>query len=172
MLQFVIMIVSQFIFLDIKSAPHGRRYDDKLAEIINRLEQNVDEKQRHFIQSKLSKAEVISHDNTLGNVRNNILNNPFNESSQQTRFVYNPHPAKLPNKEMTDEERSITTRTQDLQAERQKVLKAVCDNHTELHNLRSYERMDYVLTDKDNRLIYAMIPKVILQLLQTDKYSF
>ncbi len=70
------------------------------------------------------------------------------------------HPAKLPNPRLTDEEKSITSSTEDLQHERQKTLKTVCDKYPHLKRLPSYERMDYVLADTDNHVLYGMIPKV------------
>ena len=49
-----------------------------------------------------------------------------------------------------------------VQMERRGVLKQICDKHPELSNDSRYIRMDYVLSDRDNRLLYAMVPKVII----------
>ncbi len=48
-----------------------------------------------------------------------------------------------------------------VQKERQETLNRICDKHPELSNDSRYIRMDYILSDKDNRLLYAMVPKVI-----------
>ncbi len=49
-----------------------------------------------------------------------------------------------------------------VQMERHRTLKQICDKHPELSNDSRYIRMDYVLSDRDNRLLYAMVPKVII----------
>ena len=123
-------------------------------DILSKLEHNIGNQSKHTIHFKLTNAGIMSKNSSLIPLKSN-------GTSQQFHQITNPHPAKRSNKKMTDEEISITSRIQDIQTERQKVLAAFCDYHEELHHLNAYEKMDYVLTDKDNRLIYAMVPKVI-----------
>ena len=120
-------------------------------DILSKLEHNIGNQSKHTIRSKLTNAGIMSKNSSIIPLKSN-------GTSHQ---ITNLHPAKRSNKKMTDEEISITSRIQDIQTERQKVLEAFCDYHEELHHLNAYEKMDYVLTDKDNRLIYAMVPKVI-----------
>ena len=134
----------------------ARKYDRKLKDILSKFEQNIGNQSEYNVHSKLTNAGITSKDGSFTPLTSNGTN-----SSQQFHQIANPHPAKRLNKKMTDEEMSITSRIQDMQTERQKVLMAVCDDHKELQHLNKYDKMDYVLTDKDNRLLYAMVPKVI-----------
>ncbi len=123
--------------------------DRKLQEIINKLKHSTIN--TTALRAKLEAANLAPQ-------KPRTHSDPI---CQETA----PHPAKRSRTHVVPD---ITTWTEDAQAQRQRKLQSACARHPELLKRTTQgeqNRMDFVLTDRVNKLIYGMVPKVEIEYL-------
>ena len=93
------MIFNSLYFLHLASInkfEDTRKYDRKLRDILNKLEQNIGSQSEHNVRSKLTNAGIISGGGSVTPLTSNGI-------SQQLHQITNPHPAKSANEKMTED---------------------------------------------------------------------